>query len=300
MKTHIHPIDTRISLEHSAQRLRILCSLASVIIGLLLAFVSPHSWAKEALPVRDCCGDENYVYHPSTERIKITNSAEVTKQIATSRENTDESVRLGKAIKLGNLVLQARINSDLFRIGYEQDPPEIREGWRKHYAPYISVDAPELLRILEAPLSERRVSKNLAPGGMVCPFARLDKVEVLPNKTFLTYQFVHIARSAGMFKGIGIVDYPLELVDKGKIGTYRIALNREFKYVPNDPDTDWWTAYTTKAFKESLTRHIKSNYGPDQQYKPKLRELLTQITDAEKVCNQKNLGSSSGSSSIPL
>jgi hypothetical protein len=256
-------------------------------MGLMLAFTSTLSAAKESPPVRDCCGDENYVYHPSTERIKITNSAEVTKQIATSRKNANESARLTKAIEVGSSVLQARVNGDLFRIGYEQDPPEIREGWQKHYAPYISVDAPELLRILEAPLSERRVSKNLAPGGMACPFARLEKVEALPNKTLLTYQFVHIARSAGMFKGIGIVDYPLELADKGKIGTYRIALNREFKYVPNDPDTDWWTAYTTKAFKEQLHFRLSSNVYPEK--KPKLRELLTEITDAEKVCQQKNL-----------
>jgi hypothetical protein len=198
---------------------------------------------------------------------------------------------LAKAIKNGNYVLQAYVNKDLFNYGSAQEPPEIREGWEKYYAPYISVGTKEIDEIYKNRSPNccyAGVSKDPRHNRMVCPAAHLASVNVQPQKTLLTYQFVQIARHAGLQTGIGVVDHPLELADKGKIKTFSIALNKDFKYVPNDPETpDWWSPFTTKAFKYQLHFRLGSNVYPE--LKPKLRELLTQITEAEKVCQQKNL-----------
>ena len=247
--------------------------------------------AKEPPAVRDCCGGENYVYRPSADRIPITNSPSLNKRLSELQAKPNELGQLRKAIKAGNYVLQAYVNKDLFRWGYAQDPQEIREGWLKYYAASVSVGPDEFEKIL----TDRQlpdccyagVSKDPRHYRLVCPFTRLDSVNVLPNKTILTYQFIHIARHPTM-GGLDPAKYPLELNDMGKVGAFSIALNKDLKFVPNDPDApDWWAMFTTKGFKEKIQFRLESNFN--EKRKPALHELQKNIIKAEQICQQKNL-----------
>jgi hypothetical protein len=280
---------------HTRQSPRAINSFVKGCMACTVALTFMLASAKEPAPVRDCCGDENFVYRPSTERIKITNSAELNKQLADAPQKPEELARLRKAIEVGNYVLQAYVNKDLFHAGSDQEPPEIREGWLKYYAPYIGMDLPAIDKLGHQQMYEHKdggfyagVSKNPRHNRMVCPFARLRDITLKPDKALLTYEFIHIARHAGLHTGAGVADHPLELNDKGKVGVYRIALNRDFQYVPGDPDTpDWWFMETTNEFKEQLRWRLRLQ--TNEELKPKFRDLLTQITNAEKVCLQKEL-----------
>lgn len=262
--------------------------------GIVLALLCAGTYAKEPPPVRDCCGDENYVYRPSKERIKIVNSPEVDKQLTSLKAQPQELARMRTAIKAANYVLQAHVNQDLYRMGSDQEPPAIREGWLKYYGPFVAMEA-EQFKILDDERSYdgmyADVSKNPRHNRMVCPFARLQAVSIKPDKTLLTYQFVHVARSAALSAGLGVVNHPLEFADKGKVANYRIALTTDNKYAPDDSEArDWWYAYTTNGFKETVSRNLKrllkESVDPDQKFIPKLRELQSQITTAETVCNK--------------
>jgi len=247
--------------------------------------------AKEPPVLRDCCGGENYVYRPSSERIPISNSPNLNKQLSLLQAKPKEQDQLRKAIKAGNYVLQAYVNQDLFSMGSENHPPQIAEGWLKYYAPYVAVSVEEFQQILrkESPdCCYGGVSKDPRHGRLVCPFARLDSAKVLHDKTILTYQFIHIARHPGLGTGIGVIKYPLELADNGKVGNFEIAVNSNFKYIPNDPDTiDWWSMQTTRGLKEQVMLRLSGNVYED--LKPKLRELQTELHNAEQICHQKNL-----------
>jgi hypothetical protein len=264
---------------------------ASVIA---LALLCAGTQAKEPPPVRDCCGDENYVYRPSKERIKISNSPEVDKQLAAFKAQPQELARMRAAIKAGNYVLQAHVNRDLYRMGSEQEPPEIREGWLKYYGPYVAMEAEQIKKLHYERSYDGKyadISKNPRHNRMVCPFARLKAVSIKTDKALLTYQFVHIARTAALSAGLGIVNHPLEFADKGKVANYRMALTTDNKYAPDDPQArDWWYAYTTSGFKETVSRNLKrltkESVDPDQKFIPKLRELQSQITAAEAICNK--------------
>lgn len=262
-----------------------------LFIALLALFGMTNAIAGTAKAVQNCCGDDNYVYRPSKDRIKISNGPEVVKQISKARHTPEESAKLHKAIKNGNYVMQAYVNKDLFNFGSDQEPPEILEGWSKYYSGYISMSSKQLLEYLKTRSPNccyAGVSKDPRHGKMVCPMAILSGVEIRPQKILMSYQFIHIARHAAMGTGVGVIDHPLELAENGKVGTFRIALNNEFKYVPNDPETpDWWSVNTTKDFKNHLRRRLGGNFYED--LKPQFRVLLKQIIEAEKICSNKNL-----------
>ena len=263
-----------------------------ILIGLFLIGVCNLAVAKEPLAVRDCCGDENYVYRPSTERISITNSQTLNKQLSQLQAKPSEQAQLRKAIKAGNYVLQAYVNKDLFNWGSDQEPPEIKTGWLKYYAPYVSVDTDEFELILKKRSPDccyGGVSKDPRHGRLVCPFARLDSAKVLPHKTILTYQFIHIARHPAIH-GFDPAKYPLELNDRGKVGAFSIALNNDLKFVPNDPDTlEWWSMVTTKGFNERIKKEISSKNKSDKPYIPKYKKFQAELSNAEQICQQKNL-----------
>jgi hypothetical protein len=84
--------------------------------------------AKEPPAVRDCCGDENYVYRPSADRIPISNSPSLNKRLSELQAKPNELDQLRKTIKAGNYVLQAYVNQDLFSLGSENHPPQVAEG----------------------------------------------------------------------------------------------------------------------------------------------------------------------------
>jgi len=247
--------------------------------------------AKEPPAVRDHFGDKSYVYRPSTDRIAIANGPNLNKQLTQLQGNPNELSQLRNAIKAGNYVLQAYVNQDLFSMGSENHPPQIAEGWQKYYAPFMAMTAEEFQQILKKESPDccyGGVSKDPRHGRLVCPFARLDSAKVLPHKTILTYQFIHIARHPGLGTGISVIKYPLELAEKGKVGQFEIAMNRDFKYLPNDPDTlEWWSMQTTRGLKEQIKLRLSGNVYED--LKPKLRDLQTELTNAEQICQQKNL-----------
>ena len=249
------------------------------------------AFAKEPPAVRDHLGDKSYVYRPSTDRITVTNSPNLNKQLSQLQANPKEQDQLRKAIKAGNYVLQAYVNQDLFSLGSENHPPQIEEGWLKYYAPYVAMSEEEFGELNYERLYKNLyggVSKDPRHGRLVCPFARLDSAKVLPHKTILTYQFIHIARHPGLGTGISVIKYPLELAEQGKVGQFEIAMNPDFKYVPNDPDTlEWWSMQTTRGLKEQIKLRLSGNVYED--LKPKLRDLQTELTNAEQICQQKNL-----------
>jgi hypothetical protein len=266
--------------------------LSQILLCIFLIGVCNLTSAKEPPAVRDCCGDENYVYRPSADRIPITNSPNLNKRLSELQAKPNELDQLRKTIKAGNYVLQAYVNKDLFRWGSDQEPPEIKEGWLKYYAPYVAVGTDEFEQILKKRSPDccyAGVSKDPRHGRLVCPFARLNSVNVLSNKTILTYQFIHIARHRSIH-GFDPAKYPLELNDIGKVGAFSIALNKDLKFVPNDPDTpDWWSMVTTKGFKDRVKNEVDSKNKSDQPHIPKYKKLQAELIEAEQICQQKNL-----------
>jgi hypothetical protein len=133
--------------------------LSQILLCIFLIGVCNLTSAKEPPAVRDCCGDENYVYRPSADRIPITNSPSLNKRLSELQAKPNELGQLRKAIKAGNYVLQAYVNQDLFSLGSENHPPQVAEGWMKYYSPYIAMTAEEF-----GELNYERLYKNLYAG----------------------------------------------------------------------------------------------------------------------------------------
>ena len=107
-----------------------------LLIGSL--FVLLFALTAHAKPVTDCCASGEDVYEPSTLRIKITQSPELTKQLASLKSKPAELAKMRKAISVGNKLIQGHVNGDLYvyHLPWTMYPPPstvYEDGWKKNF-----------------------------------------------------------------------------------------------------------------------------------------------------------------------